>query len=95
MISLPRRADGTIFEKLGWQPQKGLAPRLGRDLTVRGERLDGPGELGVLAVNWGSTNTGIGGWRTAVTFPDEGCWRITGRYGDIALSYVVKVVARS
>lgn len=91
VISLPRRADGTIFDKLGWLPRKGPEPA--RPLTVRGERLDGPGELRVVAVNWGSTNTGIGSWRSAVTFSDEGCWRITGRVGDIALTYVVRVVA--
>jgi hypothetical protein len=33
------------------------------------------------------------GWASAVKFPSEGCWRLTGRVGDIALSYVVKVVA--
>jgi hypothetical protein len=79
-----RNPDGTIFEKPGWIPHRGTG---GWDLTVRGERVDGPGELRVLGVNWGG-----GSWRTALTFSTEGCWRITGRMGDIALSYVVKVV---
>jgi hypothetical protein len=28
-----------------------------------------------------------------VEFPGLGCWRITGRVGDVSLTYVVNVVA--
>lgn len=80
-----RRPDGTLFAKPIWTPVRGTG---GFDLTVRGDRLDGPGELRVLGVNWGG-----GSWATAMTFSTEGCWRITGRLGDIALSYVIEVVA--
>lgn len=87
--------DGTLFDKLGWVPKKGW----GGDLTVRGERLDGPGEARVLRVNWDHVyvngRKGRGSWATPVVLPSEGCWRFTGRVRDIALSYVVKVVARS
>jgi len=81
-----REPDGRIFDKPGWLPRGGAVGQL----RVSGERLDGAGELRVLAVR---SNTSS--WRTALTYSDEGCWRITGRYGDIALTYVVRVVATS
>jgi hypothetical protein len=87
VISRSRESDGTIFDKPGWVT-KDIA---GWELTVRGERLDGPGQLRVLGVR--SRSGTYGDWRTALTFSDEGCWRITGRVGDVSLSYVVKVVA--
>ena len=78
-------SDGSLFWKPGWLPHGVVT----RELTVKGERLDAPSSpMRVLAVRWGG-----GSWRTASTFPSEGCWRITGRLGDITLSYVVKVVA--
>jgi hypothetical protein len=59
------------------------------DLIVTGERLDAPSApMRVLAVRWSGSS-----WRTASTFPGEGCWRISGRLGDISLTYVVRVVA--
>ena len=79
--------DGTLFEKLRWIPH-GVT---GGTLTVRGERLDAAfPSMRVLSVNWGG-----GSWASAVLFPSEGCWRISGRVGDVSLSYVVKVVAGS
>ena len=86
-----RDPDGTLFQKLGWQPHRPFLD----SLTVRGERLDAPGEMRVIAVRWGYASNGVGSWASAVDFPSEGCWRITGRVGDISLSYVVKVVAAS
>ena len=80
--------DGSVSWKPGWRPANGF--RFAGPLTVKGERLDAPSPpMRVLAVRWGTGNS----WRTASTFPSEGCWRITGRVDDIALSYVVKVVA--
>jgi hypothetical protein len=76
--------DGSLFWKPYWLPRVAT----GAAVSVRGERLDAPSSpMRVLAVRWGS-----GSWATAATFPSEGCWRITGRTGDVALSYVVSVV---
>jgi hypothetical protein len=95
ILRSPRQPDGSLFNKPGWMPKKGWT--WGGDLTVRGERLDAPGRMRVLRVNWGHVfvdgRQGRGSWRTAVEFPSEGCWRITGRVEDISLSYVVRVVA--
>jgi hypothetical protein len=94
VMSRPREADGTLFNKLGWLPRKGFTGQL----TVRGERIDGGDRLRVLSVNWGYASSGPaanGSWASAVKFPSEGCWRITGRVRDISLTYVVRVVASS
>lgn len=80
--------DGSLFWKFGWTPNgiKGV-------LTVRGERLDSPSPpMHVRGVHWGYSSTGRGGWASAVQFPTEGCWRITGRVRDVSLTFVVKVV---
>lgn len=84
--------DGAVLTKLYW-----FAAGVHGDLTLRGERLDATSPaLVVHRVNRG-TMTGFRGsatWATPVTFPSEGCWRLTARVRDISLSYVVKVVAR-
>jgi hypothetical protein len=93
VLAMIREPDGTFFNKLGWLPKKGF----GGELEVRGDRLDAPGRLRVLQVSWGHVFVngvrGRGSWRSAVTFPSEGCWRLTGRVADISLSYAVEVVA--
>lgn len=88
-----RDPDGSLFEKILWVP-RGFSGG-SRELTVRGERLDAPSPpMRVLGVHWGYASTGQGSWASAVEFPSEGCWRISGRVRDVSLSYVVKVVAR-
>jgi hypothetical protein len=80
--------DGSISRKLAWLPSG-----IGGTLRVRGERLDVPSPpLRVLGVNWGYSSTGRGSWASAVEFPSEGCWRISGRVRDVTLTYVVRVV---
>jgi hypothetical protein len=91
---LPARTDADgLFQKLGWLPHRGFPDAL----AVRGERLDAPSPpMRVLGVYWGHASSGPaakGSWASAVKFPSEGCWRITGRVQDVTLSYVVKVVA--
>jgi hypothetical protein len=95
VLARPREPDGTLFDKLGWLPRKDFTGAL----AVRGERLDGPGRLNVLSVNWGYSyapgRPPRGSWASAVKFPSEGCWRISGRVRDVSLTYVVRVVASS
>jgi len=86
----PRDPDGTISNKLWWLPRDGFTGRL----TVHGERLDARSSpMWVRAVNWGYSSTGKGSWASAVSFPGEGCWRLTGRVGDISITYVLRVRA--
>jgi hypothetical protein len=69
----------------------------GGNLMVRGERLYSPGRMRVLNVFWGHSHVNgrrvRGSWMTPLELPSEGCWRISGRVGDISLSDVAKVVA--
>ena len=84
-----RQPDGSIFDKLGWIPVDGVVGQL----SVRGERLDHRSPpLEVLGVNWGNSSSGKGSWASAVRFPTEGCWRLTGRVRDISLTYVVSML---
>jgi hypothetical protein len=80
--------DGSMFDKPGWVPT-GVRGAL----VVRGRRIDGAAPpLRVHSVNWGhNTVTGRGSWRSAITYPTAGCWRLTGRVRDVTLSYVLKV----
>jgi hypothetical protein len=85
---LAARLGTSVFglaEKQIWRPvQVGGAP------TVRYRRLDVPG-----AVLTAETVSGDdGSWAARLRFPEEGCWLITGRVDDVALSFVVKVVAK-
>jgi hypothetical protein len=88
ILATRKDPDGSLFQKLWWLPRRGF----GGELTVRGERLDAPGGMRVLSVNWGHSSDGRGSWASAVAFPSEGCWRLTGRVGDVSLTYVVRVV---
>jgi hypothetical protein len=38
---------------------------------------------------------GIRFWSSSVSFPTEGCWRVTGVVGRVRLSFVVLVQAAS
>jgi hypothetical protein len=88
-INAPWRLDGTLGWKLGWSAKREYAG----GLAVTGARLDTAApRMTVLAVRWGRSSTGQGGWATAVTFPSPGCWRITGRAAGARLSYTVRVV---
>jgi hypothetical protein len=74
-------------EKLG---DKFMWVRLHRGfLTIEGRRLDGPAPLAEGLVPSGY---GISGFQaSAVAFPTEGCWEITGKMGRHELSFVVEV----
>ena len=89
VLRVRRGADGRLGDKLGWVPDRDR----GVSLAVSGRRLDAPGTLRVLSVNWGYSSTGKGSWASAVVFPRPGCWRLTGKAGTTTLTYVVKVVS--
>lgn len=80
------REDGSIEIKFPWW--RAVRGRL----TISGRRLDGQaGPLRAWIPDYGLT----GFQSTAVTFPTQGCWEVTGRAGDGRLTFVVRVVAPS
>jgi hypothetical protein len=59
-------------------------------LTIQGRRLDAPAPpLG----SYVPDAYGFPGfWSTALRFPTEGCWEVTARAGDTAITFVVRAV---
>lgn len=84
--------DGSIWTKWIW-----FAAGVDGEFRVRLERLDAPSAPVVAQTvrGWAEGFRGTASWAARVGFTNPGCWRITGRVGDISLSYVVKVVASS
>jgi hypothetical protein len=83
-------ADGTIGTKFPWwwggerdKPQ----------LSIMGRRLDGPAARLRLEVRPGGGERDF--WASTITFPTAGCWKVTGRAGDAALSFVLQVIDSS
>jgi hypothetical protein len=75
-------ADGKLSAKLAWwRAAKG-------PFTIQGRRLDAPGGSLQSDVR-GYGNTGF--LASGVIFPTAGCWEITGKAGDAALTFVVEV----
>lgn len=85
--------DGSIGAKLYW-----FAAGVGGAFALKGERIDSVSPpLVVDRVNrgqWSGLRRGSV-WATPVTFPSEGCWKLTARVKDISLSFVMKVAATS
>src|ERR1700681_1737883 len=83
ILVLTPEKDGSIGDKFPWwRTVRG-------PLTIQGQRLDAP--AGPL---WSNVPTGDGetGFQsTAIFFPSEGCWEITGRVDDATLSFVLRV----
>jgi hypothetical protein len=79
--------DGSIRAKVGWY--RGVNGKL----TIAGRRLDATARRLRADVPHGY---GLRGFQsTAIIFPTEGCWKVTGRIGRASLTFVVKVTKRS
>jgi hypothetical protein len=90
--------DGSLSMKWPWWWD------VGRQLTIKGRRLDGaapplraeaPGgrRLDVPPSTDSSTALEVTRFQaTALIFPSEGCWEVTGNVGDASLTFVVLVV---
>jgi hypothetical protein len=75
--------DGQLEMKFGWyRLTSGF-------LTITGRRLDAPAPpLSGRTAGYGPTGFNA----SAVIFPAEGCWQITGRVGRVTLSFVAFVI---
>ena len=83
--------DGSTSQKYPWWTV-GTAG----ELTIEGHRLDAAVASPLRArVNSGMPDTPFatvpGGsfWSSAISFPTEGCWQVTGRVGSASLTFVV------
>jgi hypothetical protein len=77
--------DGSVSAKFGWW--RGVAGKL----RIDGHRLDGQAPPLTAHVPDGYGDSGF--QSTGITFPTEGCWRVTGRVGDASLTFVTLVLA--
>jgi len=79
-------ADGSLSMKFGWTRGEGLRGKL----TIHGRRLDvaAPPLRADIPDGYGDT----GFQATALIFPTEGCWEVTGEVGDTRLTFVTRVV---
>jgi hypothetical protein len=78
--------DGSLYRKLGWW--RGVV----HDLHIKGERIDAPAPPLRADVPAGYFT---GFQATALMFPTQGCWKVTGRIGDgKPLTFVTLVVKR-
>jgi hypothetical protein len=79
------RPDGSLAVKFPWT--RGVRGRL----VITGRRLDAAAPP---LRSWVPTGYGRTGFQSsAVIFPTEGCWEVTGRAGVIELTIVARVAA--
>jgi hypothetical protein len=76
--------DGSVWMKWPWW--RSVHGRL----TVTGRRLDGDAPPLTAAVPSGYGNRGF--QPSGITFPTEGCWRVTGAVGSARLTFVTLVL---
>ena len=90
---LPQWPDGTFRQKLFWWHEGyDLRHTLHPPLKVTGNRLDSPAPPLQSGVSHGWTNDENHPFITnGINLPALGCWKISGRYEDTELSFVVWV----
>ena len=76
--------DGSLAMKWPWW--RGVRG----NLTIEGQRLDATAPPLRADIPQGYGDSGF--QATALIFPTEGCWQVTGKVGDASLTFVVLVV---
>ena len=78
--------DGSLQMKYPWFRAAGLTGKL----VITGKRLDAAAPPLKAYIPIGYLDTGF--QATALIFPTEGCWEITGKVGDTTLTFVNRVI---
>jgi hypothetical protein len=78
--------DGSMSMKFGWLRGAGLRGKL----NIFGRRLDASAPPLRAHIPDGYGDTGF--QATALIFPTEGCWEVTGEVGDTRVTFVTRVV---
>jgi len=78
--------DGSLSMKFGWTRGEGLRGKL----KIHGRRLDAPAPPLRASIPEGYGDTGF--QATALIFPTEGCWEVTGEVEDTRVTFVTRVV---
>jgi hypothetical protein len=84
---LRAESDGTFFAKIPW-----VAAGTTGELRVSAQRIDAPAPTPRTQTVPGSL-LGFRGpsWAARVWFTSEGCWKVTGRIGDVSLIFIARV----
>jgi hypothetical protein len=77
-------SDGSLSMKFPWW--RGVRGKL----TIEGRRLDASAPPLRASIPEGYGDTGF--QSTALIFPTEGCWEVTGKVGEVSLTFVTRVV---
>lgn len=80
------KPDGSLWMKFGWTREEGLRGKL----KIHGRRLDAPAPPLRADIPDGYGDTGF--QATALIFPTEGCWEVTGEVADTRVTFVTRVV---
>ena len=78
--------DGSLAMKFGWTRGEGVRGKL----KIHGRRLDAAAPPLRARIPDGYGETGF--QATALIFPMEGCWEVTGEVGETRLTFVTRVV---
>lgn len=78
--------DGSLAMKFGWTRGEGLQGKL----KIHGRRLDASAPPLRARIPDGYGDTGF--QATALIFPTEGCWEVTGEVADTRVTFVTRVV---
>jgi len=78
--------DGSLSIKFPWWRA------VSGPLTIEGRRLDAPAAPLRARIPEGYGDTGV--QATALIFPTDGCWQVTGKVDGASLTFVVKVEQR-
>jgi hypothetical protein len=90
--ALPHNLNGYTQKVFWWHDGYVWNEEPEPDLTVIGERLDASAPPLVVSKATNAYASDIGSaMLVGVDFPTLGCWKITGKYGDAELSFVVWV----
>ena len=89
---LPHNPSGYTQKVFWWREGYVWTEEPEPNLIVTGERLDAPAPALIASMGTNAYASDIGSaMLVGVDFPTLGCWKITGKYGDAELSFVVWV----
>lgn len=85
-VTSDMRRDGSLAVKFPWT--RGVRG----ELTITGHRLDAPAPPARASVPDGYGSVGF--QSSAIIFPTAGCWQVTGKVGQVSLTFVTTVNPR-
>jgi len=90
--NLPFATDGFTQKIFWWRAGYDWRAEPAPNLVVSGSRVDGPSKALVSSTASNAFASDIGSAMVVVvSMPTAGCWKITGRYKETELTFVVNI----